>query len=70
MPIFEYICNACSKEFEKLVFGSTTVNCPRCSSDNIKKKFSTFGMSGVDKPLSGSASGCTSCSKSSCSSCG
>jgi hypothetical protein len=26
-------------------------------------------MSGVDKPFTGSSSGCTSCSKSTCSSC-
>ncbi len=68
MPIFEYKCNACGEDFEKLVFGSQTVICPQCDSEDIRKKFSTFGMSGVEN--SGS-SGCSksSCSGKSCSSC-
>ncbi len=69
MPIYEYICNACSEEFEKLVFGNKEVDCPKCSSKDIKKKMSTFGMSGVEKPHAGSSSGCSSCSKGTCSSC-
>lgn len=71
MPIFEYKCGSCGEEFEKLVFGSTEVRCPKCESAEVAKKFSTFGMSGVQKPFAGSSSaGCTSCSKSTCSSCG
>lgn len=68
MPIFEYRCTACGEEFEKLVFGSQTIQCPKCSSEHVKKKLSVFGMSGVEKPFAGT-SGCTSCSKSTCSSC-
>lgn len=66
MPIFEYRCNACGEEFERLVFANQSVQCPKCDSPDIKKKFSTFGMSGVEH--SGS-SGCGSCKSSSCSSC-
>lgn len=69
MPIYEYVCNQCSEEFEELVFGSRAVNCPKCSSGDVRKKMSTFGMSGVEKPFSGSGSGCTSCSKGTCTSC-
>ncbi|MCK5512556.1 MAG: zinc ribbon domain-containing protein [Thermodesulfovibrionia bacterium] len=70
MPIFEYKCEGCGEEFEKLVSGSKPeVICPRCNSKNIIKKFSLFGMSGVEKQTSTSGSGCTSCSSSSCSSC-
>lgn len=68
MPLYEYKCTACDEEFEKLVFGTQAVECPKCGTDQVKKKFSVFGMSGVEKPFAGS-SGCTSCSKSSCSSC-
>jgi putative FmdB family regulatory protein len=69
MPIFEYACHDCKNEFEKLVPGTNPeVLCPACNSKNIKKKFSLFGMSGVEKQVS-SGSGCTSCSKSSCSTC-
>jgi putative FmdB family regulatory protein len=70
MPIFEYICPACREEFEVLVFVSKEVSCPKCGSKDVTKKFSVFGMSGVEKPFAGSSSsGCTSCSKPSCSSC-
>jgi len=69
MPIYEYICNQCKEEFEKLVFGNKSVECPKCQSGDITKKFSVFGMSGVEKPHAGTSSGCTSCSKGSCSSC-
>ncbi|MBN2654974.1 MAG: zinc ribbon domain-containing protein [Nitrospirae bacterium] len=66
MPIFEYICSECKEEFEKLAYGSQTVKCPKCGSENVAKKFSVFGMSGVEHQTS---SGCSSCSKGSCSSC-
>ncbi|MEW6002027.1 MAG: zinc ribbon domain-containing protein [Nitrospirota bacterium] len=70
MPIYEYKCNECGEDFERLVFGNQKVNCPKCNSEDIKKKFSTFGMSGVEKPFAGTASAaCSSCSKSTCSSC-
>jgi putative FmdB family regulatory protein len=65
MPIYEYICIKCDHEFEKLVFGNQTVQCPKCNSEDIKKKFSVFGMSGVENPTSG----CSSCKSSSCKSC-
>jgi putative FmdB family regulatory protein len=66
MPIFEYKCAACGLEFEKLVFGDAAVSCPNCKSDIVVKKFSVFGMSGVEKQTS---SGCSSCSSGNCSSC-
>jgi len=70
MPIYEYQCNQCCENFEKLVFSSTVVDCPKCSSKDVRKKMSSFGMSGVEKPFAGSSSGCSSsCSKGSCSSC-
>jgi putative FmdB family regulatory protein len=72
MPIYEYTCTECGKEFEKLVFGNASVKCPECESEEVKKKFSVFGMSGVEKPFAGNSSGCSTCtsSRSSCSSCG
>jgi putative FmdB family regulatory protein len=70
MPIYEYKCIACHEDFEKLVFGNQEVTCPKCSSKEVKKKFSVFSASGTAKPLAGMASGCTSCNKTSCSSCG
>lgn len=68
MPIYEYRCAGCGHEFELLVFGNKTVLCPACKSPEVVKKISAFGVSGVEKQTS--SSGCGSCSKSSCSSCG
>jgi len=68
MPIYEYRCNDCGEDFEKLVFGNATVRCPRCNSESVKKRLSTFGMRGVENK-GGGTSGCSSCSSSSCSTC-
>jgi putative FmdB family regulatory protein len=66
MPIFEYRCNDCGMEFEELVSGQNPeIRCIKCKSKNVKKKFSVFGMSGVEKQVSS----CTSCSSSSCNTC-
>ena len=40
MPIYEYSCRACSKEFEALVRGSKVPVCPECQSEDLEKKFS------------------------------
>ncbi len=69
MPIFQYRCERCGHEFEMLVFGSQKVSCPACESEDVKKKPSLFGMSGVENPAP-SGSGCSSCKSGSCSSCG
>jgi putative FmdB family regulatory protein len=69
MPVFEYKCNECGYEFEKLVFGQQEVECSKCKSNNVNKKFSVFGMSGVDKPASSGGCSSSSCSSGSCSSC-
>jgi putative FmdB family regulatory protein len=69
MPIYEYTCSECSEEFEELVSGNSEVKCPSCGSPDVKKKFSLFGMSGVEKPVTSAGSGCGSCSKSTCTSC-
>jgi putative FmdB family regulatory protein len=71
MPIYEYKCDECPEEFEKLVSGTNPdVSCPKCGSKKVTKKFSLFGMSGVEKPVTSSGgSGCSSCKASSCKSC-
>ena len=57
MPIFEYHCLVCNRDFEKLVMASTTeVQCLNCSSDLLEKKFSVFG-SKVGEPFVGPSGG-------------
>ena len=43
MPIFEYRCGSCGKEFETLVRGSSpAAACPSCHGTDLHKKLSTF----------------------------
>jgi len=49
MPIYEYRCQACGEEFEKLVRSSTDadqVECPRCHQVHVKRRLSLFGLGG------------------------
>jgi putative FmdB family regulatory protein len=73
MPIYEYECQACGQEFEKLVLNnSQLITCPNCQSEQVTKQFSVFsGRSGgksIDTSSGGAA--CGSCSSKSCSTCG
>ncbi len=42
MPMFEYQCQGCKNEFERLVFAGDKdkVDCPECGSSNVRKKMS------------------------------
>lgn len=45
MPIFEYQCASCGKEFELLVRNSSSApECPGCSGTELRKKLSAFAM--------------------------
>ncbi len=62
MPIFEYKCNHCENEFEKIVFGSdeTEVSCPECDSRDVQKKMSATSFmagSSVGKCAAGAPGG-------------
>jgi putative FmdB family regulatory protein len=50
MPIFEYHCNQCDKDFELIVYSADTKpECPHCASQDIVKKFSSFAVSSSGK---------------------
>lgn len=64
MPLYEYICNNCGEEFEKMIrFTDEEISpvCPKCNSPEIHKKISRVGVFG-------SSSASTTNSNSSCSS--
>jgi putative FmdB family regulatory protein len=45
VPIYEYRCKKCEKDFEKYVPGArTTVACPSCASEQVMRKLSVFGL--------------------------
>lgn len=66
MPIYEFGCDECGTDFDKLVRSASAVNevvCPDCGSANVTKKFSTFaskvaGSSSSRASTSSSASNC------------
>ena len=74
MPIYEYHCEKCNKDFECLVFGSESPDCPSCSSTDVCRLMSTCGF--ISKGSSGqtvsksAGSACSGCKASSCGSCG
>ncbi len=75
MPIYEFVCEECGKEFEELVLGSNRdVKCPACSSQRCNKKMSAFafksGTTFVGTGKKAQGGGCSGCSSSSCASCG
>jgi putative FmdB family regulatory protein len=46
MPLFEYLCKACGKEFEKIVpRHDSPADCPDCASDRVEKQLSVFAVS-------------------------
>lgn len=67
MPIYDFQCVECGKEFE-LIVGVSKDNsnriCPQCNSTNIKKLLSSFAVRGGR-----SNSSCDNCVTNNCSSC-
>ncbi|HWP86174.1 MAG TPA: zinc ribbon domain-containing protein [Terriglobia bacterium] len=50
MPIFEYRCRGCGKEFEVLVLpGSPKTACPRCGSGRFEQLLSAFAASSEER---------------------
>jgi putative FmdB family regulatory protein len=48
MPVYEYLCLECRREFERYVrTWSEGVACPACASDRVEKQLSTFAMAGA-----------------------
>jgi putative FmdB family regulatory protein len=42
MPLYEYSCRSCDKEFESFIRGSETPACPSCRSEDLQRKLSLF----------------------------
>lgn len=46
MPTYEYLCEACKKEFSLILsiseHGKNKVTCPKCKSKKVKQRISVF----------------------------
>jgi putative FmdB family regulatory protein len=63
MPLYEYSCNACDRDFETLVRAADTPECPSCHSTDLERRLSVFaahsaGSGGDPMPA---MSGCGHC---------
>ncbi|MBN1931839.1 MAG: zinc ribbon domain-containing protein [Desulfobacterales bacterium] len=73
MPIYEYHCSQCDRNFEYLVIGKSKPECPACHSKEISRMISACGF--ISKESGGetvrsSGSSCAGCSTTSCKGCG
>lgn len=44
MPLYEYLCRACSHQFEALVTGDRKAQCPQCASTKLEQQYSSFAV--------------------------
>jgi putative FmdB family regulatory protein len=70
MPIFEYHCNECDKDFEILIMGDEEVSCPDCAGKDVSKLLSTFSHKSEGQLASPTGSSCSACNATSCATCG
>lgn len=40
MPLYEYVCQDCTHEFETLVFNEKKVSCPQCHGEHLERLLS------------------------------
>ena len=46
MPIHEYACRDCQRDFEMLVRHDTVLQCPGCQSTALERRLSVFATAG------------------------
>jgi putative FmdB family regulatory protein len=74
MPIYEYTCMNCSKDFDALRSmkdADAPIECEHCQSERTIRKVSVFYASSAGRVVAGgsSSSACGSCSGGSCATC-
>jgi putative FmdB family regulatory protein len=59
MPIYEYLCDDCGEQYERIVMnGSTKIACPKCASEKHTIQLSVFAApANGTKSSGGSSSG-------------
>ncbi|HPA13849.1 MAG TPA: zinc ribbon domain-containing protein [Desulfobacterales bacterium] len=72
MPIYEYHCEKCDRNFECLVFGQERPECPSCHSKSVNRLISAcrfISKGGGGETVKTSASSCSGCNAASCAGC-
>lgn len=69
MPIYEYRCEMCGAEFERLILGPTRVACPRCSGTRLGRLLSRFAQRSERGFVASLGSACRPCVATSCAGC-
>ena len=59
VPLYEYVCRKCSKQFEALIFGAEVPTCPACQSTDLERLLSVVAV-GSGQPAR-EPSACDSC---------
>jgi putative FmdB family regulatory protein len=59
MPIFEYHCRSCERDFETLVRGGERPVCTHCGGAELEKKLSVFASPSAE--AAGTVSPCGAC---------
>ncbi|MDR2945840.1 MAG: zinc ribbon domain-containing protein [Candidatus Adiutrix sp.] len=76
MPIYEFHCNGCGKDFEELVLSrSEKITCPACGEPDCQKlmsaaSFVSRGADGSTVSASAGGGGCSGCAATNCATCG
>jgi putative FmdB family regulatory protein len=63
MPVYQYVCRSCGRDFDRLVMGQTQAACPACGGDNLERRFSVFAVhaGGARQPAPQPTGACGSC---------
>jgi len=57
MPLFDFLCRACGREFEALVRPQDAAppSCPKCKSTDLERRLASFAVSSQEKTQAAAA---------------